>query len=106
MLRRWATEAGQFGYTSIPPLAEEAAELLEGLYWAPTYLKESLNRLVTALDVLERAQEVETLAALAGDLDALRIGILAGSEPSPIQGKCPSSIKTVGNLPHELISTN
>ena len=44
MLRQWAIQAGQLRYGSISLLAQEAAVLLEGLWWDSAFLEEKPER--------------------------------------------------------------
>jgi len=108
MLRQWTTQAGQLGYGSISLLAQDAAVLLEGLWWDPPFLKKSLNGLLAALEA--QGAEDAAFPALAEELNAMRIAlarfdVAEVSHRSPLIGKFGKPDRTIlvgGKLEHAM----
>ena len=81
VLRQLAEDAAQYGYRSIPRLANETAELLEGLFWHRPQLKDSMNKLLAALVDLKSEAEAALFPALAGKLKGMRIALTGFDAP-------------------------
>jgi DNA-binding response OmpR family regulator len=75
MLRGLREDANQYGYSSIPQLAHDAEELLDGISWNRQDLERNLGKLLAALVGLKAEAEAAVVLALAAELKAMRIAL-------------------------------